>query len=468
MYKDGNTISIDLVHSVDTKEKNGFSVQIYLDGEYQIKDFEKAIHRQLPYFENLYVHCHNSICSLEEDYNKSFIKHYKNFSVSSHKPYYLDCNVKILLGKVLYPLDILQIDNKFTNYHRWDIALRFDIGELSITPNREEITYNEETVKKINEKFQKAVDEINAIAEEQYSKDYTDFQEYLQDIDYENHNLLDVGDNSIVSIPIKKPAFATYKGKRYSRKTVKKYKNIIYHRWNIIKKSHFLYNDRLSYYEYNVNISSLNTLENYIITDMNSTSIMFKRYIKYLYRNKRLHIFKPLKYSSKDTIKIYRNLLKNLRDELTFYHQNKLQTPIDFKAVRLFLPDIQKFLKEYEDNTVGNDFVPQSFIDNYKAEQKKKREATRLAKKNNSNPALKTNEIINLYEVRYVERGIGMATNSVKYTFKELPYKKELTVYGSKDDERLDTLYQYIQKGSLNLSVVKVAPTRIKKLKGIE
>ena len=174
MCKSGNTITTNLVCTLDTEEKNG--VEISIKNLINMYTYLHALD-YVVFFPNVYVDCVNS------DFNKLKIKHYNKFAACSKRIQY-----KILLGNVLYPCDksILNNENlKFINLLQdTGVTIKFNIGELDITPNRENIIYTEETKKIINTRIEEASKELQKELGKLVVKDYSNIFEYSKCFGY--------------------------------------------------------------------------------------------------------------------------------------------------------------------------------------------------------------------------------------------------------------------------------------------
>lgn len=160
MEKVDNEIKIHLLNVEDTTEKNGLEIEIK-----NIKDkkkYEDTI-KKVSFFPNVYI----KGFKIDEQFNNNKIKHYKNFAVSilNFFSYY---DVPILLGNVLYniKIEILTKENQdFLLQHcmHAHLVFTFNIGEINVTPNREDIIYNENSINLINKKINAAKEEITNI-----------------------------------------------------------------------------------------------------------------------------------------------------------------------------------------------------------------------------------------------------------------------------------------------------------------
>ena len=171
MVKNGSKINIDLVNTAPTDQPNGVEVKI------QVSRFKgESIYKSIPvlsYIPNLYIHKEGDYKA--KDFNERVITKYKNFNV---------CNTvnrtHILLGNILYRIDKYKfpILTREVEIILENIAIKFEIGELTVTPNREDILYTDETIAKINEKINAVMEEIEEIFKQQNNKDFSNIIEY--------------------------------------------------------------------------------------------------------------------------------------------------------------------------------------------------------------------------------------------------------------------------------------------------
>ena len=168
MVKSGNTITTNLVSETPTKEKDGFEVTI--KNISYIIPYTKALD-SIVFFPNIYIDGISNII------NKSKIKRFNNFAVSS-----VTLIDKILLGNVLYPCDtekfIPEVRVFLYNIEHSGIVVKVTIGELNITPNRENIIYTKDTINKITDRILAAKKELENLIANKLNKDYDNLYEY--------------------------------------------------------------------------------------------------------------------------------------------------------------------------------------------------------------------------------------------------------------------------------------------------
>lgn len=169
MVKSGNSITTNLVEQRPTTEKNGVEVTIK---NINFNNFEKAL-SCIVFFPNIYIVAASNADSI----NNTKIKRFKNFAAAS-----MTINSKLLLGNVLYPCNNSLLSSEarafMNDISNTGIAIKFDVGELNITPNRENIIYSSDTVNKINDRILAAKKELHALIDKKVAKDYDDIIEY--------------------------------------------------------------------------------------------------------------------------------------------------------------------------------------------------------------------------------------------------------------------------------------------------
>lgn len=170
MVKSGNTITTNLVMQKPTEEKNG--VEVTIKNISNIYPYEKAL-KYIVFFPNVYVD------GIDNKVNDTKLKRFNNFAVASES-----IDTKILLGNVLYPCNtkLLSVESMdfLDNIRSSGIVIKFNVGEISITPNRESIIYSSDTISKIEDRIKAAKAELDTMISNKFTKDYDNLYEYYR------------------------------------------------------------------------------------------------------------------------------------------------------------------------------------------------------------------------------------------------------------------------------------------------
>jgi hypothetical protein len=154
-------------------ERNGTEIIIGLHKKSDKSLFLDAIRTELSYFDNVYVY-DNSINNNYTIYNRNTFMYRPNgYSKELH----------IVLGKVSYPLDWKVLDREAIEL---PFGIKFEIGELQVTPNRENLVYSvsedgESNIKDIiNKKIDLCLEEVNQLLSKKGINKTSDLLEYLE------------------------------------------------------------------------------------------------------------------------------------------------------------------------------------------------------------------------------------------------------------------------------------------------
>lgn len=144
----------DLLYEKETTESNGTTVKFIIEGGKYGSDYSKfqnEIIGQLRYFDDVYIEGFD----ISNEYK---IFDFKTFKFRKDTT---DTVMHIALGKVTYPIDwnILK-----RSQVRIPVGVKFDIGELMITSNRESIRYNDEVIDVINKRIDESLAELQKLA----------------------------------------------------------------------------------------------------------------------------------------------------------------------------------------------------------------------------------------------------------------------------------------------------------------
>lgn len=204
MLKSNNTITFNKVSCLPTTEENGLDVAIIVPKSYTYK-YINAL-SQLYFFPNIYLNCVD-IYTENMHINNLKIKEYNTFKAVNYA-----ISANLLLGNVLYPVKNNYLSYEESNYlkklRQSGIAIKFDIGALPVTPNREEIIYSDDVIKKIKQAIEAVQTEINDNINTFNTIDTTDVWQLIQN--YKNFFYWRPIDNTLISEPYTMNVGPTY------------------------------------------------------------------------------------------------------------------------------------------------------------------------------------------------------------------------------------------------------------------
>jgi hypothetical protein len=184
---------ISLLHSEPTTERNGTEVRIPVL-EKDLNTFSKEMVRQLYYFENIIFEGFEDQSygsTLSNEYQiirtKTFLYRGTEYASTMH----------VCLGRVAYPIDYNVLGLNSNDYYL-PVALRLEVGDINVVASREQLDYNENTIKVLKKKLEAAKAEIIAMLTKQYDniitlKDYFQYQNEFGKLVFPNKTSLNVG-----------------------------------------------------------------------------------------------------------------------------------------------------------------------------------------------------------------------------------------------------------------------------------
>ena len=173
MYKDGETLNIDLLNTTETKYENGVDVQVTVkDAYYSARHIIGGL-ALLAYFEQIYIDTDVAwLLEFVKRFNERTVHNFNTFKVCSLNEIH---GLHFLMGNVLYKCS----DNAYKSFKNDpSIAISCNIGEVDVTPNREGLRYNERTKQNISEKVTKAENEIYEICNNLLTGDFQTITEW--------------------------------------------------------------------------------------------------------------------------------------------------------------------------------------------------------------------------------------------------------------------------------------------------
>ncbi len=172
---------LDKLSECNTTERNGTQIKIYIKesrdryGSMRLEDnrFREECEKQLAYFDNVYF----DGCNLDNDYR--ILRGENWLCNTANKPF---GGLHMCLGKVAYPIDW---DILGAEKIHFEVALKFEIGELDIIQTREDVKYTPRTKKAILDKIDILKEEWSKRWEEDKELETDDLVYYYRNKDIE-------------------------------------------------------------------------------------------------------------------------------------------------------------------------------------------------------------------------------------------------------------------------------------------
>ena len=471
MYKDGNIIKIDELFNAPTTDRDGLEVMVYIKPG-DVGDFKDGIKNQLIFFENLYIsfdrHWQKSNIEFAERFNNLKIKKYKNFSVNSFST---NNDTTLCLGKIQYPLNkysLLNTKFKFDKYY--PISVNFEIGDLEVTPNREQILYSKTNVDKICKKLDAVQDELDEIIKSQIKTDFTDYEEYIDVLKNSNTKIIlfEEGDK-IISFNCKINSFnITFNGQKYKEDLIKLH-NFIFDNSNLMREflsfrmsDNKIFTKLDNFYIPSINIIYTNAISDYggelnrkaYVANYSEMSNMAKDYIRQTAHHVTFFFKKTKPYT------IIRKLLARLEQH---NHRNTFNNiSYDNRTLKIVIKHLFEKLSKIE--SFDNSKISKTFIANRTALIKSQKS------KNGNVVGINWKEEINLYILRRSDRtswgNISVTSDSERVSMDALKntWKKCPVIYSDKDDvsfRELFYIFEYVNNNDFSkYRFVEIASTK--------
>lgn len=366
MYKDGNSINIDLLDKHKTEYENGLEVSVDINVTYNvIRDIIDGL-KHLIYFPQLYINTKSSYSELNlfvDDFNKREIHEYENFKISSMTL----VGTTFLMGNILY-----NCEETFPLFNqRPTIAIKCDIGSVDVTPNREALQYSNRTKEYINKVVTKTTHELYKIVTDYINRDFESVNEWYKTKEYFlNIVLHKFSDNKIRQVTINQSKLSSFgiksngtiRGINIDNEILKNiYDRVVYSYIDNSLLKYIFYNEK--FYTKNISESYGNILACRVFMCDDNLSSIAKKYIseEYVNRNKIIFIRKNC---------IAKYIKNRIYDLVKYCNENNYDKTEVRKAISLIYDDLKNKFKDIQ--TFNNSDIPKEYSDKFKKEKKEK------------------------------------------------------------------------------------------------
>lgn len=157
--------TLDLLSKSESTSHNGTEIRLYIKDFIDVAKFKETLSKDLCYFDNVYF----DNWDIDNNYTIFEGKYFKYRNKNQY-----DTKMHIVLDKVVYPIDWKQLNIKEYNIA---VGVKFEIGELLVTPNREQLRYTDEIINLVKERINNTIEELIDIFNKQ-NKAFESFFEW--------------------------------------------------------------------------------------------------------------------------------------------------------------------------------------------------------------------------------------------------------------------------------------------------
>lgn len=421
MHKSEGVPQIDLLITKLVDLPNGTTIKVNIKDWSDRRQFVQKTKEQLAFFENVYFNID------DQPYLNEKFKVYKakTFTYSTLE----SRDLRLKIGPVSYPID-WDVISKSTPLKTFDhvlsgIAINFKIGDLAITPNRESILYNKQTLENIAKAFEATCQEIADL----YDKNIDEYEDIEKFVDAINNPAVKIGDRHFKILPILQATNTPVKHPRLKGLAVDVYPS------NSAQQLFYGYtcktvirNGRKNDRDYSKNISFYpNQATQYLLVENIALNPAQNKYISETFNNNEWYVIRKVK-----------TILKAKDNSTLCYYKLLGLDSIPKAKWRDTIKTFQKWQYDYitKHSVKYDDHVPpKTWV---------KVQKTATAKPNTSNLRKLTGKIL----VKLPERAYGYSNYYVykgkDWELKSLPKQKKYIIYGLEDDkETLEKLQHF-------------------------
>ncbi len=190
IYEGTDSPEITLLNAEPTDEHNGTEVRIPVL-EKDVPTFAYEMKKQLYYFDNVVF---EGFENFEKNSNYS-IGDLNDYKIIKGKTFLyrgndLYSHIHVCLGNVAYPIDYSILKVSPSEYY-FPVAIKLNIGDVDVTTSREQLDYNEKTIKTLKKKLNEVIDELKEIVAKQNENIVT-----LEDYFLSKEKVIKLGENS--------------------------------------------------------------------------------------------------------------------------------------------------------------------------------------------------------------------------------------------------------------------------------
>lgn len=452
MHKSEGTPQIDLLVSTPTDKPNGTTIRINIKDWSDKRKFINSTQEQLAFFENVYFNIDefsNYNSGIKITIGKTFTR-----STLESRNY-----LRIKLGPVTYPIDYDALNAKYKVFERiplQGLALNFNIGDLAITPNRESILYNKQTIQNIEAKLNEFIVELISIYDTQVLE-YEEATEYLNalggiyvKIDNCSYNLNTLKNNNNIPFVYKEPKL---KGLNVSIDVCNQYELFCgYTGIGRIQNGRKVNSEYSSFTIHNLNSAA----KRHILLDKIGLDVKRTKYLCEKYNNNNYVLIKR-----KDKVRLF----KNNSGGTCYFDILKLKKVPKAKwreTIVAFQKWQEDYLKKY--CIVYDDETPtKAWLDAQKAAAKASKGASNAVELRKQTGKI----LVKVCESRYNSHSAGVFY-SKDWPIATIADKTKIIIYGTEDDKnKLQKFYKVSTIPSYNMILIITAKANHKYFTGL-